>query len=258
MRYCIRFKKDKVAVKTVNKLVKKLDENHFIQDENNPEVVFSVGGDGTFLRAVHDFFEINPLFVAINRGNLGFLCEFTDKDINFMIDELIQKSLPIRTISLLEGKFMGQKIYALNEIRMEACNGTSISYDVDINGTYLETCRSDGACISTSIGSSGLARSLGGSLVDNEIETIQFIEKAPISNRRYNSLRSPYVLNVDKTITLLNFSYDYFYLFYDCKFLKINNFKGGLQIRVASDKQIRVLQNHGIDYIKKTRETLIK
>jgi NAD+ kinase len=258
MRYCIRYKKDKTAVETVKKLILKLEEHHFVLDEKVPEIVFSVGGDGTFLKAVHDFFEFNPLFVAINRGNLGFLCEFTDHDIDDLVDEIIQNSLPIRTISLLEGKFMNQKIYALNEIRVESCNGTSIQYDVNINNSFLETCRSDGACVSTSIGSSGLARSLGGSLVDNEIEMLQFIEKAPISNRRYNSLRSPFVLNVDKTITLSNFSYDYFNIFFDCKFLKINAFKGDIQIRISPDKKIRVLQNHDIDYIKKTRETLIK
>jgi NAD kinase len=52
MRYCIRYKKDKTAVETVKKLILKLEEHHFVLDEKVPEIVFSVGGDGTFLKAV--------------------------------------------------------------------------------------------------------------------------------------------------------------------------------------------------------------
>ena len=47
-------------------------------DNNNPEVVISIGGDGTFLRAIHHFSQIdeNILYVGINYGTLGFYSQY--------------------------------------------------------------------------------------------------------------------------------------------------------------------------------------
>ena len=39
--------------KTLNKLSKILKAEHFVFDDINPEIVISVGGDGTLLRAMH-------------------------------------------------------------------------------------------------------------------------------------------------------------------------------------------------------------
>ena len=34
-------------------LINKLKEHNFVNDEENPEICFSLGGDGTVLRAIH-------------------------------------------------------------------------------------------------------------------------------------------------------------------------------------------------------------
>ena len=118
-----------------------------------------------------------------------------------------------------------------------------------------------------------MARSLGGALVDNEIEMIQFVEKAPIQNRTYESIRSPFVLQKDKVIKIENIKNDEFFIYYDSKsdYLKNNdeffiyydsksdylrNYHDDIVIKL-SDKKVRVLKNTRNNYIKKTHEAFI-
>ena len=66
----------------------KLEANKygFSFDNKNPDVVFSVGGDGTFLRAVHEYLNQaeHIQFIGINSGSLGFLYDFSKEDIQMV------------------------------------------------------------------------------------------------------------------------------------------------------------------------------
>ena len=57
-------------------------QNFFIYDEKNPDLVISIGGDGTILEAVHQYLML-MLFVGIHTGTLGF---YTD----YQVDEVDQ------------------------------------------------------------------------------------------------------------------------------------------------------------------------
>lgn len=63
----------RLAEKKFHKLVESFGWNH---NEENPEIVLSIGGDGTMLRAFHKY--ISQLeciaFVGIHTGKLGFFC----------------------------------------------------------------------------------------------------------------------------------------------------------------------------------------
>ena len=55
-------------------LIKKINSFGHSFDNENPEVVLSVGGDGTFLKAVQKYLPIinNVKFLCLNKGKLGF------------------------------------------------------------------------------------------------------------------------------------------------------------------------------------------
>src|SRR5574344_3165583 len=74
--------KDEEKSLSAVKLIKDkyLKEGHQFVDKD-PDVVFSIGGDGTFLRAVNAFYDCNPIFIGINKVNLGYLLEFALEDI---------------------------------------------------------------------------------------------------------------------------------------------------------------------------------
>ena len=256
MRFCISYREGKDVDKVCEFIRKSLTREGLIYDEKSPEIVVSVGGDGTFLRAIQKYFLLDPLFANINFGNLGYLCEYTSDELNEFVHDLLHSKHQEKKITLLEARY-GEKIcYALNEFRVEASKGDTLVFDVFINDTYLETLKADGCLVSTSIGSSAMARSIGGALVDNEIEMIQFVEKAPIQNRTYESIRSPFVLQKEKVIKLENIKNKEFYIFYDSKSDYLKNYHDDIVIKL-SDKKVRVLKNTRNNYIKKTHEAFI-
>ena len=152
MRFCISLR-DGDGVKKVSDFIKEsLLKEGLVYDEINPELVISVGGDGTFLRAIQKYFLIKPLFANINFGNLGYLCEYTEKELKEFIVDLLDKNHAEKEITLLEAKYSDKTYYALNEFRIESSKGDTLVFDVYINDTYLETLKADGCLISTSIG----------------------------------------------------------------------------------------------------------
>lgn len=176
-------------------------------DNNNPEVVISIGGDGTFLRAIHHFSQIdeNILYVGINYGTLGFYSQYQKDELEIFFEDLINKNYQINEYRLLKGlaSFENEKIdiYALNEIRLENPFHTLIS-DVYINNELLEKFRGNGLIVTTSIGSSAYNKSLGGALVDPTLAILELTEIAPIENNIYHSLGSSLILKEDAEIVL--------------------------------------------------------
>lgn len=256
MEFCITSKEDNETLLIKEKIKNELIKAGLNYNSEAPELVISIGGDGTFLQAVSKYFKIKPIFASINYGNLGYLCEYKSSELKDFISDLSSLNHLERKIHLLEIKYNGKKKYALNEVRVESNDGHTLVFDVYVNGTYLETLKSDGCCASTSIGSSGMCRSLGGAIVDNEIELIEFVENAPILNRTYVSIRSPFVFAKDKVITIKNIKNKNFSIYYDCISDSIDELKGDIEVKL-SNKYIRVFKNPRNNYIRKTHEAFI-
>lgn len=255
MKYFISFKQNEDCKKLKDKLEGFFKAKGYVYDKFSPDIVVSIGGDGSFLRSVQDFYQVNPLFISINKGNLGYLCEFNEEDLDLIIDSISNPS--IKTISLLELIYDKKSIYALNEVRIEAKHGGSIKFNISVDDELLESIKGDGCNISSSIGSSGINKSLFGSLVDNELEVLQLVLKAPIINRAYQSIDSSFVFNKDRIIKLSSFAPKKFSIFYDCK--EINGIDNGDDLIVKiSNKKIRVLANKNNNYIAKTKRAFLK
>ena len=82
MKIGIFYKKENQEI--IDLIIAEANKHHFEIDNNHPDVVFSIGGDGTFLRAVHKYIDAldEVRFVGINSGSLGF---FFIKNANFHI-----------------------------------------------------------------------------------------------------------------------------------------------------------------------------
>ena len=240
---------DDLSIKIEKEIIRKLEDKGHSFDNNNPDYVFSIGGDGTFIKAVNKYLDNGIIFININTGSFGYLCEFEINEIDELINNI--EKYNSKEYSLLELNLNNlEKIYAVNEFRIHSRHGKTLSFDIYINDTFLESLRGDGVIISSSIGSSGVSRSLGGALIDNEIEMLQIVEEAPILNFKYGSLHSSFVLNKDKHITLKNFSYA-FHIFYDSSDRLINDYDVSLDIKLSS-KKIKILKNPKTNYIEKT------
>ncbi len=240
---------DEYSLKIEEEIIKKLTDKGHILDNSDPQYVFSIGGDGTFIKAVNKYLKNGIIFININTGSFGYLCEFEVDQIDELINNI--EKYEYKEFSLLELNLNNEeKLYAVNEFRIHSRHGRTISLDLFINDNFLESLRGDGVIVSSSIGSSGVSRSLGGALIDNEIEMLQIVEEAPILNFKYGSLHSSFVLNKDKHITLKNFTYP-FHIFYDSSDRMCNDTNVFLDIKLSS-KKIRILKNPLTNYIEKT------
>ena len=183
-------------------------EGCFERDDVSPDVVITVGGDGTLLGAFHHY--RNQLdcirFVAIHTGHLGFYTDWRNYEVDQLIESLKQDqgehvSYPLLDVNV---KFKSGDVIryaALNEATLRKVNGTLLC-EVYINGELFENFRGDGLCVATLTGSTGLSKSLGGAVVHPRAEVMQMTEMASINNRVYRTLSSPMIFAKDNVLTL--------------------------------------------------------
>lgn len=187
--------------KYIDELIK--NDSFFEIDDEKPEIVFYVGGDGTLLRAVQKYIGIidDIILVGINDSSLGFFYEYEEKDLPDILEKLKNGTLSTEQYPLLKGMIGTQEIFAVNEIRLENPYSTLIC-DAYINGEHLERFHGTGLLVCSTLGSSGYNKSCNGALVDHKLNVIQLSEIATIQNNAYRSLGSSLILSGDAEITL--------------------------------------------------------
>lgn len=198
--YALVCKQDEPSVIIGQQIRQALDKT-MNYDEDNPELVISVGGDGTMLHCVH-LYE-NQLdqvaFIGMHTGTLGFLTDYQKDEVEQLIQDIQIKDYRIYERELLNIQTNLCAYLALNEFRIEN-NMRSQVLDVSINNEFLETFRGNGLCISTPSGSTAYNKSLGGAIVYSQEGLMQLSEIAGIHHNAYRSLGSPLILGDEDVV----------------------------------------------------------
>ncbi|MCF7559223.1 NAD kinase [Sabulilitoribacter multivorans] len=136
------------------------------------DLLVSVGGDGTILRAITFVKNIDIPIIGINTGRLGFLATIQVEAIEFAIQNIIDGKYKISERSLLaiettpENDDITSFNFALNEIAVSRKNTTSmITVETYLDGEFLTSYWSDGLIVSTPTGSTGYSLSCGGPVI---------------------------------------------------------------------------------------------
>ncbi len=136
------------------------------------DLLISIGGDGTILRAITFVKDLDIPIVGINTGRLGFLATIQVEDIEKAIQNIIDGRYKISERSLLtlespsKNKEISSLNFALNEIAVSRKNTTSmITVETLLDGEYLTSYWCDGLIISTPTGSTGYSLSCGGPVI---------------------------------------------------------------------------------------------
>ncbi len=155
-----------------------------------PDLVLSVGGDGTFLETVLKVKDLGIPIAGVNTGRMGFLANISAEEISHSIDMLCQGEYEIIERCLLElskpaGLFEGNSSTALNEITIHKADLSMVTINVYVNEVYLNTYWSDGLIVSTATGSTAYNMSVGGPILSPEDESIIISPIAPhnLTNR---------------------------------------------------------------------------
>jgi NAD+ kinase len=142
-----------------------------------PDLILSVGGDGTFLETVVKVKDLGIPIAGVNTGRMGFLANIPAEEIGKSVEMLCNGDYEIIERSLLEiirpdELFEGNSSSALNEITIQKADLSMITINVYVNEVYLNTYWSDGLIISTATGSTAYNLSVGGPILSPEDESI--------------------------------------------------------------------------------------
>jgi len=149
------------------------------------EVMLTVGGDGTFLRAVTFVRDRDIPILGINIGRLGFLATVQKEHIEKAINLLISKKYVIDersllTVSTSSSNELAGLNFALNEIAVSRKNTTSmITIETYLNNEYLTSYWADGLIIATPTGSTGYSLSCGGPILAPDTQSLVITPIAP-------------------------------------------------------------------------------
>ena len=161
-------------------------KNNLPIDINKIDVLFTIGGDGTLLRAIPLIKDSNVPILGINTGRLGFLTSVNKESLVKGLDMFFNKKYTLIKRTLIELKTSPEidEItsfpYALNEVTINRKNSTSmLSIKTTINQKLLTTYWSDGLIISTPTGSTGYSLSSGGPIISPDANTFVLNPIAP-------------------------------------------------------------------------------
>lgn len=154
-------------------------------NENLAEYIIAIGGDGTFLQAVHDFHFIkNTKFIGINLGTVGFLTTIEMSTYKDQLNELLKNNVQIHKYHMLKitNNHEDFEDSCLNDIVIGR-NGFArvIELEIFVNGKNLYKFSGDGVLISTAVGSTAYNLSLGGPIIHPLSGTMVITPIAPHS-----------------------------------------------------------------------------
>lgn len=153
---------------------------------NSFDIMFTLGGDGTILRAVTYIRDLGIPILGINTGRLGFLATINKKTIKESINLILKGEYSIQERTLLSVKTLPETSefselnFALNEVTIARKNTTSmIGVKTSLNKEYLTNYWADGLIIATPTGSTGYSLSCNGPVISPDSKNFVITPIAP-------------------------------------------------------------------------------
>ena len=162
------------------------DENEIACRVGDFDLLITLGGDGTILRAARIAAEHAVPILGLNLGRVGFLAEMERED------------WPEKLTLVLEGKYwLEERMMLQAELRRKGNAASWVSEALNefvvgrgtlarivrlatyIDGEYLTTYAADGLIVATATGSTAYALAVGGPILPPELKNILLIPIAP-------------------------------------------------------------------------------
>lgn len=150
------------------------------------DMLISIGGDGTMLRAVTLVRNTGIPILGINAGRLGFLATVQKENIAAFMQLVIDKKYKISKRTLLSISCLPENTaieglnFALNEISVSRKDTTSmITIDTYLDDEFLNSYWADGLIIATPTGTTGYSLSCGGPILTPDVKSLVITPIAP-------------------------------------------------------------------------------
>ncbi len=149
----------------------------------NADIMFSIGGDGTFLEAVSIVQDYGIPIVGINTGRLGFLADISPGHIEDSLSAILNGHYKVEHRSLVELDLINSAwegfTCALNEVSIQKRYSTMITIHTYLDDTYLNSYWADGLIVSTPTGSTAYSMSVGGPIMTPDSNNFIISPMAP-------------------------------------------------------------------------------
>lgn len=146
------------------------DRIYIYEDTTDIDLILTLGGDGTMIKAATIACKKDIPIVGINLGRLGFLSSVEKSKIKSAIDKIKQKKYTIEKRAMLSIEcnlpLFNNSDSALNDITIHKRDTSSMmTIHAYINDTFLNTYWADGLIIATPTGSTGYSLACGGPII---------------------------------------------------------------------------------------------
>ena len=144
------------------------------------DVLFVLGGDGTFLRAARAVAEVDVPLLGVNLGKIGFLSKVEADELEAVLARIAEGEYAIDERMALEGRIhpkggepTPERLIALNDIVVARGSLARVCrLDVAIDDSHLATFIADGLVVASPTGSTGYSFSAGGPIVEPGSRTL--------------------------------------------------------------------------------------
>ena len=226
--------------------------------DNSFEMLISIGGDGTILRAATFVRDSGVPILGINAGRLGFLAMVQKENIDIFLKFVIDKNYTTSERTLLSltcdppNEAIEQLNFAMNEVTVSRKDTTSmITVETYLNNEYLNSYWADGLIISTPTGSTGYSLSCGGPILTPDVKSLVITPIAP-----HNLNARPLVIPDDTEIKLRVSGRENQYLIsLDSRISSVKN-ESVLTIKKTNFK-IKMVEIPGETFLKTLRNKLL-
>lgn len=169
------------------KALEELKSTYGQVDPAKADVIIVLGGDGTMLRALHNFVDSPVPLFGLNLGTLGFLLNKYEKDhlakrVNNAKRFVIR---PLR-MTAIDKDGHEHKEVAFNEVALLRQTHNSAKISVKVNDEpRIEELVCDGLMVSTPVGSTAYNLSAGGPILPLDANILSMTPISPFRPRRW-------------------------------------------------------------------------
>jgi NAD+ kinase len=147
------------------------------------DLIVSLGGDGTMLRALRLSLGSRPPVLGVNLGRLGFLAEIDVPELAGALSAIDEHRFTVEARSGVRATFPGQDTAAFNDIALIRIPGMggSAAVELTVEGHSFVRYAADAVIIATPTGSTAYSFSAGGPIVSPRAEGLLVTPVAPHS-----------------------------------------------------------------------------
>lgn len=172
-------------------------------DIEGSDLVISLGGDGTLLRAARIVGYQEIPILGLSYGHLGFLTAASpdDTDILSVVSDALAGEMHVSRRATLaidvfahtdEGEEQALDTFALNDLALtRGPLSDMVEFTITVSGHRIDRLRGDGVVVSTATGSTGYALSAGGPIVSPDYTGMVCAPIAPHTIQARAFLTSP-------------------------------------------------------------------